>query len=231
MPIKTVGNSPPTDVYRSPAYGRTYRPLVIVNYDPTNPIYYSESPGISSKSSFIPAGSFEVFDGQTDVWMSTLNDAVSIMVDVKYGSTLAAPITTQQPTSTPPNYFSVSVGSGGTADLVGGTGFPKTPGQSIQIKSLSISSSAATVGSGLGSAFAVEDVIQDGQGNQILANSIALGQGEQGSITNSIEQDFGQALVPNGRKIQLVNGGAGGAAIDRRCSATAVFYLVTTAGS
>jgi lipoprotein signal peptidase len=38
------------------------------------------------------------------------------------------------------------------------------------------------------------------------------------------------AVVPAGRKLQLINGGAGGNAIDRRCSATVVFYLVADPG-
>jgi hypothetical protein len=229
--ILTIGNSPPTQVYSSLAYNRPTRPLVIVNYDPTNPIYYSDNPGsISSKSSFIPAGSFEVFDGHNDVWMSTLDDNVSVMVDVKYGSQYAAPTSTQQPSSTPPNVFSASIGSGSTVDLIGGTGFPKTSKQMIQMKSLSISSGAATVGSGIGTAFCVEDIIADSTGIQYLANEVALGQGEQGSITNSIEQDMSLAVVPAGRKLQLINGGAGGNAIDRRCSATVVFYLVADPG-
>ena len=86
MPMRPVGITP-VSVYRAPAYGVTGRTLTLTNTDTANPVYYSDGPGtIDAQSSFIAPGGTETFDGQSDVWLSTLSDSVTVTVQLKIGS-------------------------------------------------------------------------------------------------------------------------------------------------
>lgn len=80
-------NAPGSHVYAAPAYGQPARPLIIVNRDSTNPIYYAPHPGmLNTEASTIDPQTYVAFDGQEDIWMSTLNSAISVLIDIKFGA-------------------------------------------------------------------------------------------------------------------------------------------------
>lgn len=77
----------PASVYRAPAYGVTGRTVTVTNTDLVNRVYYSDGPGtIDAQSSFIDPGGTETYDGQSDIWLSTLSVSVSVVVQLKIGS-------------------------------------------------------------------------------------------------------------------------------------------------
>jgi len=140
MPLKVIGLSSQTPVYAAPAYGVTGRVVTITNTDKANRVYYSDSPGtINTESSYIDPLSAEVFDGQSDVWMSTTDANITVTVQLKIGSQNYAPglISIQgnvQATvsgSVSVTGSSVSV-SGGTVDVIGAGGF-LLPGQTANL--------------------------------------------------------------------------------------------------
>lgn len=91
MPVKVVSFDP-VPVYEAPAYDQPPRNVVITNTDKTNPVYYSDSPGtVNKRSAFIEPLGAEVFDGLDDVWLTTLDQSVSVTVQLKIGSSNYAP--------------------------------------------------------------------------------------------------------------------------------------------
>lgn len=114
--------------------------------------------------------------------------------------------------------FSDSIGSGNTTDIISAAQNPN----GAYLWHLSISSGA----NGGSTAFLVEDVVQDGNGNQYLACEIGL-PAQGGVAHNSINHDMKGILIPAGVNLKLINGGAGGGTALRRCSATAIVSLLS----
>lgn len=86
MPLKTVSVTP-VAAYQAPNYVVASRQVTIYNLSSKNPVYYSDSPGtVDAQSDYIPQGGAETFDGQTDVWLSTLDTSVTVQIQLKIGS-------------------------------------------------------------------------------------------------------------------------------------------------
>jgi hypothetical protein len=86
MPVKLISESPAA-VYQAPAYDQPNRTVTVANTDTVNPVYYSDGPGtIDAQSAFIPPLGSEEFDGQDDIWMSTLNSNINVNIQLKIGS-------------------------------------------------------------------------------------------------------------------------------------------------
>ena len=117
---------------------------------------------------------------------------------------------------------SQSIGSGGTVTLIPGSVNVK----GIKLWSLSISSTAQSPGGGVGSSFAVDDIVIDTASNQYLACEIGLPKGAPFGECNSVAQDLGGIVVPAGAGLVLNNGGAGGTGALRRCSASVVYSIL-----
>jgi hypothetical protein len=84
--IKGVG-AEPVAVYQAPAYGQAGISFRVTNLDEINPVYWSDGPGVDANSSPLPAQASSVFDGSTDVWMSTLAGGPIVIIDFAPGST------------------------------------------------------------------------------------------------------------------------------------------------
>jgi hypothetical protein len=115
---------------------------------------------------------------------------------------------------------SASIGSGNTTTLISPTA------NGIRLISLSISAQAVSVGAGLASSFAVEDVVNDTNGVQYGAVEIGLPQGAPFATANSSPFDEAGIVIAAGAAVQLVNGGAGGTGALRRCSASATYVTL-----
>lgn len=118
---------------------------------------------------------------------------------------------------------SETIGSGGHAELVAADDNPN----GLTLWSLSISSAAAGDAAEISNSFMVEDTVTDGDGNQYLACQIGMGQGETGSVANSVSQGMFGIDVPAGVALMLNNGGAGGTDALRQCSATVIYQVVS----
>jgi hypothetical protein len=100
-----------------------------------------------------------------------------------------------------------------------------TPG--IRLLSLTVTSQAQTVGGGVGSSFAVEDiVISSPGGTQYHAVEIGLPTGVPYGETNSASLDEAGIVIPGGQDLILVNGGAGGTGALRRCTASGTYIIL-----
>lgn len=115
---------------------------------------------------------------------------------------------------------SASIGSGNTTTLISPTA------NGIRLISLTVSSVAVAVGTGIGSSFAVEDVVNDTNGIQYGGVEIGLPQGTPFASQNSAPFDTAGIVIPAGATVQLVNGGAGGTGALRRCSASASYIIL-----
>lgn len=79
MGLKSVSLDP-VAIYSAPKYGLKGHVFELVNLDGTNPVYYSNGLTFGDQSDVImPMGSAG-FDGSCDVWLSTLNDAITVLV-------------------------------------------------------------------------------------------------------------------------------------------------------
>lgn len=87
MTIKAVGGTDPVPLYLKPAYGKPGRPFLLANTDTANPVYYSDNLTISGNSSVIEPQATVGFDGTRDVYASTLNPSVEVLVDHIPGGT------------------------------------------------------------------------------------------------------------------------------------------------
>jgi hypothetical protein len=114
---------------------------------------------------------------------------------------------------------SISVFINGTQNLV------NAQPNGIRLWSLSIASICVTVAPLLAS-FVTEDVITDTNGVQYLACEMGMAAGVNSQMTSSVSQDMAGIVVPAEAALQLTNGGAGGQAPLRRCSATAVYTIL-----
>ena len=115
---------------------------------------------------------------------------------------------------------SASIGSGNTTTLIAATA------NGIRIVSITISAIAVSVGGGIASSFAVEDVVNDTNGVQYAATEIGLPQGVPFAMPAGVPFDLSGIVVPAGVTVQLVNGGAGGTGALRRCSASASYIIL-----
>jgi hypothetical protein len=88
---KNVGGTDPVLIYARPAYGRPGTPFLVANLDEVNPIYYGHDLGVDATSSQIPALGSVGFDGSQDMWASTLNPAIKVLVDQIPGGLTWAP--------------------------------------------------------------------------------------------------------------------------------------------
>lgn len=87
MPVKAVGGNDPPLIYAKPPYGRHGRPFHLINLDTANPVYYDDSPGVSSLSNIIyPLGRAGA-DGNSDIYASTLVPGLSVQVMLLPGHT------------------------------------------------------------------------------------------------------------------------------------------------
>lgn len=79
MGIKAVSKEP-VPLYQAPAYGKPGYMLHVTNLDSVNPIYYETTMTITDDSNIIyPLGSAS-FDGAHDIWASTLNRGITVLV-------------------------------------------------------------------------------------------------------------------------------------------------------
>lgn len=119
---------------------------------------------------------------------------------------------------------SKTIGSGGTVHLIKASDNPN----GLTLWSVSISSAASASGtSPPGNSFMVEDTVTDSDGGQYLACQIGMGQGVGGSAENSVSQNMFGIDVPAGASLDLNNGGAGGTAALRQCSATVIYQVIS----
>lgn len=227
----SVGSQPPATLLVPKG-----NPSTIYNSDVTNTVMISDHAAfLINDQMTVPLGpgTSISFDGKTEVYALALtDDIVEIWV---FPGSVTVNQSPQAPAQTPPNVFSASIGSGSTADVIGGTGFPNPKKLPIQLLFALISSVASSVIGG-NSAFTAEDILMDTDGIQYAAcevglpfvpDSTLLPEPVTGiTVTNTAPVDLKAAVVAGGAKVQLANGGAGGTGADRRCSCTVVFYLV-----
>lgn len=83
--IKGVGGNDPALIWAAPAYGGLPRQFLLVNLDLATTIFYNDNPGISTQSPQIPPLGHASFDGTADVYASTLNPALTVLVQVMPG--------------------------------------------------------------------------------------------------------------------------------------------------
>lgn len=85
MPLKAIGGTDPVLLYGRPAYHRPAKRLLIANTDLVNPIYYDDQLSITAGSSQIPPLGAVAFDGETDIYGSTLSPGTVVVADIVRG--------------------------------------------------------------------------------------------------------------------------------------------------
>ena len=87
MPVKMVGGTDPPLIYGRPAYNQPVRPFVLANLDAASPLWYGPNLDLGPLSNVIyPLGSAG-FDGNSDVYASTLSPGIQVPVLMLPGQT------------------------------------------------------------------------------------------------------------------------------------------------